>query len=55
MYLASLKNQLAVIEFALGNTQEAIQYAEESLYWASRLNIPRDIARAQELLAKLKG
>jgi tetratricopeptide (TPR) repeat protein len=54
-YLTSLKNQLAVIELALGNTQQAMQYAEEASYWASRLNIPRDMARAQEILGKIKG
>jgi len=52
-YSTSLECQLAAIEFALGNWEQASAHAKQALYWAKRLQILRDMERAQGILDRL--
>lgn len=54
-HIIKLKRQLAQIENTLGNREKAIQYLQEALFWAERLNLQPELQKAQALLQELQG
>lgn len=47
--------RLAAIEHALGNREKALQHLQETLFWAERLGMKRELEGAQALLRELEG
>lgn len=52
-YSTTLWYQMAVIEFALGHKEQAIEHAKNALYWAEQLNITRYINSVHELFDQI--
>jgi LuxR family glucitol operon transcriptional activator len=49
-YTTSIQCRLAAIEMALGHDDQGRQYAQEALFWAERLQTPRELRDARALL-----
>lgn len=54
-YSTSLHCRLAVIEKALGNKVKSLQHIEETIFWAERLGMPRELREAQLLLTEIES
>lgn len=48
-YTTSLEWRLAIIENAMGNKAKAREHIKETIHWAKRLNMPRELREAQSL------
>ena len=53
-YNALLCLRLAKIEKTLSNSNKALQYAQESIFWAEQMGIKREFESARALLAELE-